>query len=482
MPAGGYPVQVFNPNGQWGNTSRGFLYLGGSTSVEVLTAVESLGAATAEPSANATAATAPTEGTFRRYLAEGVETDQMRTQLAIANPAGVRCAGDADVRDEHRCADAAGGGRPGTLASDGGPEHRAGARRRLVLDAPRVGPGAGARSPHLASTRRVRRPASRRPSTSRRRRGTSPRARRSTRRSSSTCVQNPGDAEAQVRVRYLLPNGAGAGRAHLQPSRPAAARRSGSIARVRPWPATDVAAEITSVDGTPIVVERSLYLRQAGSAAPRGGDSSVGVTAPATRWFVEGATGQFKTRLLLANPGAEAAAVRATYQRADGRSLTRSYTLAPNSRQTVDVATVHPSLANTTLGITVEASAPIVVERTKWWGANGTSRRGGQRCRDDRGRGAVAPRRGRDGRRPCGADRRRRSSTRARRRSEGHAALRGRPGSDGDLPGRRRRAALGADGRRLPVGGGPPFSVLVEGADPSASLIVDRAIFWRRRR
>ena len=36
---------------------------------------------------------------------------------------------------------------------------------------------------------------------------------------------------------------------------------------------TDVAAEITSVDGTPIVVERSLYLREDGSAAPRGGDT-----------------------------------------------------------------------------------------------------------------------------------------------------------------------------------------------------------------
>ena len=52
--------------------------------------------------------------------------------------------------------------------------------------------------------------------------------------------------------------------------------------------------------------------------------------------------------------------------------MNRSYTLAPNSRQTIDVAAVHPSLSNTTLGITVEASAPIVVERTKWWGTNGT--------------------------------------------------------------------------------------------------------------
>ena len=74
------------------------------------------------------------------------------------------------------------------------------------------------------------------------------------------------------------------------------------------WRRTDVAAEITSVDGTPIVVERSLYLREAGSTAPRGGDTSTGVTAPATRWFVEGATGPYSMRLSFANPGAEAVA------------------------------------------------------------------------------------------------------------------------------------------------------------------------------
>jgi len=32
MPVGGYPVLVYNPNGLWGNTSRGFLYVSGTTS------------------------------------------------------------------------------------------------------------------------------------------------------------------------------------------------------------------------------------------------------------------------------------------------------------------------------------------------------------------------------------------------------------------------------------------------------------------
>ena len=85
-------------------------------------------------------------------------------------------------------------------------------------------------------------------------------------------VQNPGATEARVRIRYLLPDGA-----------PPVVRTQivapGSRATIwvdRETPglaSTDVAAEITSVDGTPIVVERSSYVRQAGLTALRGGDS-----------------------------------------------------------------------------------------------------------------------------------------------------------------------------------------------------------------
>ena len=171
--------------------------------------------------------------------------------------------------------------------------------------------------------------------------------------------------------------------------------------------------------------------------------------------------------------------MRATYQRADGRSLTRSYTLAPNSRQTVDVASVHPSLANTTLDITVDASAPIVVERTKWWGANGTfdeavsgagTTAGGARWLLAEGEmgGARAAR------------------TDISIFNQGAATnvnvtllFEDGPEATATFP-----VAAGA---RLsvpmtdafPSAEGRRFSVLVEGADPSASLIVNSAIFWR---
>ena len=77
-------------------------------------------------------------------------------------------------------------------------------------------------------------------------------------------------------------------------------------------------------------------------------------------------------RLLLANPGATPARVLATYQLADGARVTRSYTVAANSRQTIDVAREHAALADAEFGVALKATAPIVVERTKWWGANGT--------------------------------------------------------------------------------------------------------------
>ena len=54
---------------------------------------------------------------------------------------------------------------------------------------------------------------------------------------------------------------------------------------------------------------------------------------------------------------------------------------------------MHPSLPNTTLGITVEASAPIVVERTSWWGAHGTLDEAVSGAGTTEGE-ALAPRRG----------------------------------------------------------------------------------------
>ncbi len=291
-------------------------------------------------------------------------------------------------------------------------------------------------------------------------------------------VQNPGTTPANVRVRYLLPNG----QAPVERTYSVAAGSRATIWVDREDPSlatTDVAAEITSVDGTPIVVERSLYLREAGSTAPRGGDSSTGVTAPATNWFIEGATGPYSTRLLLANPGAEASQVEVAYRRDDGRTVTRSYTVAASSRHTVDVAAVHPSLSNAELGITVEASTPIVVERTKWWGANGRLDEAVSGAGSTTGGARWLLAEGQQGGE-------RQASTSVVVFNQGAATdvkvtllFEDGPEATATFP-----VAAGARfavpmAEAFPAADGRKFSVLVEGADATANLVVDRAIFWQ---
>src|SRR4029078_3973984 len=61
MPVGGYPVLVYNPNGLWGNTAHGFLYVSGATrpAPHTLTSVEP---ATREATMNLSAAVAAETG------------------------------------------------------------------------------------------------------------------------------------------------------------------------------------------------------------------------------------------------------------------------------------------------------------------------------------------------------------------------------------------------------------------------------------
>jgi len=416
-------------------------------------------------------------GTFTRYLAEGVQTEQMNTQLAIANPQ------DTDAQATLTFETAT--GEQTQLAVD------VPARSRRTVDAASVPELAGASfsttlesNQELALDRLISLNAD----------GAAASLESAVDQPATSwyfaegstvdpqelfyLVQNPGSTPASVRVRYLLPDG----QAPVERTYSVAAGSRATIWVDREDPllaTTDVAAEITSVDGTPIVVERSLYLRETGSTSPRGGDTSTGVTAPATRWFVEGATGAYAMRLLLANPGAEAAQVQVAYRRADGRTVNRSYTLAASSRQTVDVAAVHPSLSNTTLGITVEANAPIVVERTKWWGTNGTLDEAVS------GSGSTA-----------GAARwllaeaelggPRQATTTVALFNQGAATdvavtLLFEDGAEvsATFP-----VAAGARFdvplfEAFPAAANRRFSVLVEGADASANLVVDRAIFWR---
>ncbi len=183
-------------------------------------------------------------------------------------------------------------------------------------------------------------------------------------------LQNPGDTAATVTVRYLRPAPrAPVDRTYLLVPH---SRVTLPVNTQAPELAdTDVSAAITATQ--PIFVERAMY-RSVGGQVFAAGHASAGVTAAATGWFLaEGATGDFFDMfVLLANPTTTTADVEIRYLLTTGAVLTKSYTVAPESRRTiwVDGETfpgLGQALLNTSLSCAITSTVPIVVERSMWF-------------------------------------------------------------------------------------------------------------------
>jgi hypothetical protein len=116
----------------------------------------------------------------------------------------------------------------------------------------------------------------------------------------------------------------------------------------------------------PGAAERAMYFGDA--PLFNGGHESAGVTAPSPTWFLaEGATGPFfETFILLANPNDSEVTATLTYLPSAGTPVTTVKTIPAHMRLTVNVEHEAPSLANT-VSTRVEATAPILVERSQYW-------------------------------------------------------------------------------------------------------------------
>ena len=201
-------------------------------------------------------------------------------------------------------------------------------------------------------------------------------------------VLNPGDLDADVRVRYLLADGdplertyrVGAhSRFNIWVNREEVPYGSGQ----HPLVGRELSAEITSTNDVPVLVERAMYFSQPGPSDARGrafeaGHGSAGVTAAATEWFLaEGATGAlFDLFILIANPGEAAAEVEATYLLADGSTLARPYSVRAGRRFTIWVDHEDAGLADAAVSTTIRSTngVPVVVERAMWWSGSDNRR------------------------------------------------------------------------------------------------------------
>jgi autotransporter-associated beta strand protein len=118
----------------------------------------------------------------------------------------------------------------------------------------------------------------------------------------------------------------------------------------------------------PIVAERTTYHDGQLPLLPSGGSTSMGVTAPATRWdFAEGLNGTdlFTTYFLVANPQPTPANVVLRF-RVLGTIATVLRTVPAGARLSLRSADLHPLLRNAGFATTVTSDIPVVVDRTTY--------------------------------------------------------------------------------------------------------------------
>ena len=186
-------------------------------------------------------------------------------------------------------------------------------------------------------------------------------------------LQNPADAPARARIRYLRTQGVPIEKIYVLPPR----------SRTTIWlnqenvpglgfalANAEVSADIEVIEGPAIIVERAMYLDLPGQTFGAGHESAA-VTAPALNWFfAEGATGPyFDLFILIANPTTTPALIDADYLRPDGSTITRTYTVPPQSRFTIWVDHEDPRLADTAVATAIRSvnGVAVVAERAMWW-------------------------------------------------------------------------------------------------------------------
>lgn len=171
-----------------------------------------------------------------------------------------------------------------------------------------------------------------------------------------TLVENPNAAAAHVTLTYMVQ---GAGPTTLQKTIPPFSRATYNMAQDL---GAQVDASVKVTSDSPVIAEESMYRYN-----PRVGSCSIGATSPATDYFLsEGTTAWgFETYILLQNPNSTPTSVTMTYMTTAGPKAQPAFSMPANSRVSI---LVNELLTNTDFSTQVHGSAPIIAERSMYWG------------------------------------------------------------------------------------------------------------------
>jgi photosystem II stability/assembly factor-like uncharacterized protein len=174
-------------------------------------------------------------------------------------------------------------------------------------------------------------------------------------------VANPGDADSEVALTFMTPNGLVAG-----PSSVVGPGRRWTV-DVSSWVPNEWSVSTRVAGSKPVVAERSIYWNSPTSTR-EAAHNSIGAAETSTRWFLaEGSTGSaaagaFETWVVLQNPGNYYANATLFFDTPSGQVAGPTVALGPHSRQSVNVADSVPNQYS--VSTRVVADNPVVAERT----------------------------------------------------------------------------------------------------------------------
>lgn len=119
----------------------------------------------------------------------------------------------------------------------------------------------------------------------------------------------------------------------------------------------------------PGVAERAMYFGSTAARLWTGGHESAGVNLPSKNWFLaEGAIGTFfDTYILLSNANSYDVTATLTFLLESGATITHTVRIAATGRTTINIEQVSGMPAGAAVATTVNATGPIVAERSMYW-------------------------------------------------------------------------------------------------------------------
>jgi hypothetical protein len=172
---------------------------------------------------------------------------------------------------------------------------------------------------------------------------------------------NPSTVDVPVFIDFLKEDGTIVPHALVLPAQ---RRTTLAVDAIPGLEATATAAIVQTDQSSPIVVERTMRWNESGYGA----STEKGATALSRTWyFAEGSQGFFSTFLLLVNPHISANEVTVRFLRESDSPVTRTYTMFPLQRLTIDAGSV-PALVDRSFGIEVTFAEPGLAERSMYFG------------------------------------------------------------------------------------------------------------------